>query len=186
MIQAKPFHRSRGLRIVSVRNWVLSIALPAMARSEMPKSFLNVIYGLAVLAVPVFFAVLFLTSAARKRKRQRAALETQLELLNIPLRNRCEAVVDALRTSSSPGGGAASLQDAAKAEIALLNRAAPAQDLCRADAALERELKPWLQLLPDSYAKRKLIPLQAQAQDAKESYNALARSANHQEFPLFE
>src|SRR2546423_4035450 len=106
-----------------------------MARPEMPKSFLNLIYALVVLAVPVFFAVLFLTSAARKRKRQRAALEAQLEALNIPLRNRCEAVLEALRTSPTAGPGTASLQEKAQAEIGLLNRAAPGPDLCPAHAA---------------------------------------------------
>ena len=157
-----------------------------MARPEMPKGFLSVIYALVVLAVPVFFAALFLTSGSRKKKRQRAAMEARLEGLNIPLRNRCEAILEALRTSPSPGSGAASLQEKAQAEIALLARAAPAQELCRADDALERELRPWLESLPDSYVKRKLIPLQAEAQNAKQGYNALAISVSHSDYPAFD
>src|SRR3954463_1524422 len=85
-------------------------SIPHMARPEMPKSFLNLIYALVILAVPVFFAALFLTSAARKRKRQRAALDAQLEGLNIPLRNRCEAVLEAVRTSPSSRADASSVE----------------------------------------------------------------------------
>src|SRR3954468_24677343 len=113
-----------------------ALAFPHMARPEMPKSFLNLIYALVILAVPVFFAALFLTSAARKRKRQRAALDAQLDGLNIPLRNRCEAVLEAVRTSPSPRADSSSVEEKAQAEISLLNRAAPATELCPADAAL--------------------------------------------------
>ena len=152
----------------------------------MPKSFLNLIYALVILAVPVFFAALFLTSAARKRKRQRAALDAQLEGLNIPLRNRCEAVLEAVRTSPSSGADASSVEEKAQAEISLLNRAAPATELCPADAALERELRPWLESLPDSYVKRKLLPLQAQAQAAKQRYNTSAAAVSLADYPVFE
>ena len=157
-----------------------------MTRPEMPKSFLKLIYLLVVIAVPLFFVLVFVTSGARKRKRQKAALDAQLDALNIPLRNRCETILEVLRTDPASGVAGATLRELVQAELDLLNRGAAAGELCRAEAGLERALSPWLATLPDSYAKRKLLPLEAQVTEAKARYSDLANLMRHSDYPAFE
>jgi hypothetical protein len=156
-------------------------------KPEMPKSFLNVIFALVVLAVPVFFAVLFLGSARRK-KRLRGTVMAQLDNLVDHLRQRNEVLLETLR--SSPGGSphGDSLRLRAESQQELLKRfeASPRNltQLSELDSALESDLRPWFQSLPDSYGKRKLVPLQEQVSQARKRYNDAVRICGQGLFPL--
>ncbi|MDB6030268.1 MAG: hypothetical protein JWM16_606 [Verrucomicrobiales bacterium] len=155
-------------------------------KPEMPKSFLHVVFALVVLAIPVFFIVLFLGSARRK-KRLRATVMAQLDNLVNQLRQRNEVLLETL--CSSPGSGAGdSLRLKAESQQELIKRfeASPRNlsQLSDSDLALESELQPWLQSMPDSYGKRKLVPLQERVVEARSRYNDAARICGQGSFPL--
>lgn len=153
-------------------------------KPEMPKSFLLVILALVAVTIPLFFGVLFLGNARRK-KRVRAVVLGELDALVTRLRQRDEVVLETLR--SAPGGAGEPLLQATQAELDLLRRFNPSPqnlaELARLNTAMEQLFHPWFHALPDSYAKRKLVPIEEEAARARERYNDAVRVCGHGMFP---
>jgi hypothetical protein len=154
----------------------------------MPKSFLQVIFALVLLVIPVFFIVLFLGSARRKKK-LRATVLAQLDVLVTRLNQRNQVMLETLR--SSPAGTSAteeSLRASGESLRELLERFEPTPAalgrLTELDSRIEPEFVPWLEGMSDSYGKRKLVPLQEQTSTARERYNDAARICGQGMFPL--
>src|SRR4051812_28059202 len=157
-------------------------------KPEMPKSFLYVIFALAVLTIPSFFAVLFLGSARRK-KRLRATVQAQLDNLLNHLRQRNEVLLETLRATPGGTSGASDLlPGTTERQQELLKRFEVSPDnltrLSDLDLALETALAPWLEAMPDSYAKRKLVPVQERVAEARGRYNDAVRVCGQGLFPL--
>jgi hypothetical protein len=155
-------------------------------KPEMPKSFLHLIFALVVLAIPVFFVVLS-RGSARRKKRLRATVTAQLDNLINHLRQRNEVLLETLRSSPASGAGE-TLRLRVETQQELLKRFEPSprdlSQLSESDLALESALRPWLESMPDSYGKRKLVPLQERVAEARDRYNDAARICGQGMFPL--